>query len=298
MIMLGRIGALISLSVSIAIITLFFGIYSEAYDIDIEHSKVISFEKGISLTILPSGDGGCDFILEYGNERFNFKVSLLEDIEDVKKVTGWKGDYFFLRTLECTGNASKCSTDQVFMFRNNKFIHLGYFISWADEIGHIYKNGFFRDLYNKFEFNALTSHAAAPIFTVALKEKDGRFSVDLEQTWLENEKTYKENMLELTNAIKRKKEGMNSGSEIINPVFFNAVLAKYCRKDDQLTEMIKIAQSELSQREYGDLNEYLSQVVSGEEPGETPENIKRKYYRHLKDQSDRFREMLKDKTHQ
>jgi hypothetical protein len=194
----------------------------------------------------------------YGKDKFRFETDMAqiadlnEAISQQRKTTGWEGPYFFVGWSRGGGNASRGFLDLVFMLRDGHLVYIGEVnAEEPDEPGSSYKKGVFRDVYNKFETNDLTSHAGSPMFWLVLEEKNGRLQVNLGRTWEENSKDFSANAKTLRNA---------------DEILFNAVLAKYCQKKAELEQMIQAAKTKLDKEDLEGFMKIISQVVPGELP--------------------------------
>ena len=119
--------------------------------------------------------------IEYGDDRFKFRTILFQ-IASFKKAiqyqrtrTHWQGHYLLVGYERGGGNASRGYLDTVFVLRNGKLQYVG------EVDADSFANRFFKDTYDKFEGNKLTSHAEAPVLRLVLEEKGGRFVVNLEK---------------------------------------------------------------------------------------------------------------------
>jgi len=137
-----------------------------------------------------------------------------------------------------------------------------------DALGENYKDGYFTDVYDKFEINDLTSHAGAPSIALFLQEKGGHLQVNLEYTCLQNRKEFMKNTAE----IKRNmgKEFVESSDYLVSPILSNAVYAKYCRRGTELSHIMRVAKSVLTKYELQKFLAILAQVVPGEKPESRP----------------------------
>jgi hypothetical protein len=189
----------------------------------------------------------------YGKEKIRFENEMIQtaDLNHAilrqRRRTGWKGNYFFIgQGCDTGGNAARLCLDLVFTVRQGKLVYIGEALGGEEpEAGGSYKGGVFRDVYDKFENNDLTSHAEAPMLWLILEERDGRFKVNLSRTWEEN----------------RSKTTGESG-EILQ----NAVLAKYCERKAELEKMIKVAKPLYDKEDFEKFMKIISQVVPGELP--------------------------------
>jgi hypothetical protein len=219
-------------------------------------------EKPVKVTmkLLNQDRGYYQFELNviYAKDKFRFETDMAqikdlnEAISQQRKTTGWKGPYFFVGWNRGGGNASRGFLDIVFTIRGGQLAYIGEAV--AEELyksGSSYKGGIFRDVYNKFEINDLTSHAGSPMFWLVLEEKNGRLQVNLSRTWEKNSKDFSANAKTLRDA---------------DEILFNAVLAKYCQRKVELEKMIQTAKSRLDKEELEKFMKILSQVVPGELP--------------------------------
>jgi len=182
-----------------------------------------------------------------------------------REVTRWRGPYFMIGYYRGGGNASRFNLDVVFALRKGRLLYLG------EVEADSYKGGTFRDTYNKFELNELTSHAGAPTFPLVVEEKGGRLRVNLEKTWGESQGRFRENATWIQSVLR--KRSPLSGTDPIgltDSLLFNAVLAKYCQRPKELEEALKAAAVGL-QREDPKLFDQFKDIVSRVIPGELPE---------------------------
>jgi hypothetical protein len=189
-----------------------------------------------------------------------------EAVSRIKKSVGWKDDYLFV-TSECGGgNAWRCDVDHVFSIRRDQLIYVGS-IQGGEKPGHNYKNAYFYDTYDRLEINGLTTHVGAPGIGLVMKEQDGHFIVDLDQTWQINVERYKQNLEDIRGIKGSKYDYDEVRLRIASIVLFNAVLAKYCRHQGEMIQAIKEAKSLLKEDDF----ENFETLVYGVVPGELPE---------------------------
>ena len=82
-----------------------------------------------------------------------------------KKHITWKGPYLLVRSECGGGNAWRCDRDAIFAARSGQLIQLGEVYAGSRTTSYqSYRNGYFGDVYDKLENNALTGHATAPFF--------------------------------------------------------------------------------------------------------------------------------------
>jgi hypothetical protein len=221
-----------------------------------------------------SGDGY--FLLKldviFGKERFPIQSALIglknfkEAVDFEKKRSGWKGPYLFVREECGGGNAWRCNLEHIYKIVDKHLIYIGAtYAGESDTPGSSYQNGVFIDIYDKLEINTLTGHVDAPGLWLVIKEKNGKMVVDLDQTWIRNKKDYDTNQSEIQAGLKKK----TNSFYLLSPLLFNAVLAKYCAKKDQLKTSVKIAGTILDVNRFHDFQKILSEVMGGEIPRKT-----------------------------
>lgn len=182
----------------------------------------------------------------------------------LQRSIAWKGGYLFVR-LECGGgNAWRFNREQVFALRQGRLVHIGEILGGQrdEKPGRYYEDGWFIDLYDKFELNSLVGHAFAPGITLHERVVFDHLEVDLKRTWLENQKDFDDNTLRFS--------GVEPGDELedIQPLLHNAVIAKYCRRDDELQAVLGLAKAHLDRDRLQRLIKIPSEVVPGELPPE------------------------------
>jgi hypothetical protein len=196
-----------------------------------------------------------------------------EAVSRIKKSVGWKGNYLFVTDKCGGGNALRCDVEHVFTIRQGQLIYIGSIQRGLDNEGEKpgsgYRNGYFFDLYDRLELSGWTSHASTPTICIAMKEKGGHFIADLERTWRENLSQYKQN-LEDIKGLKDKKydddEDFVEENQILEIVRKNAIIAKYCRHQGELMQVMKEAKSILKEGDFKMIEVLLNEVVPGELP--------------------------------
>lgn len=236
---------------------------------------VVLLQHPVKVTVAPGKNDWpdlqeFDIRVEGKGDRYRFTSRQYgESFDDAlarqKEVTRWRGPYLLIDYDRGGGNASRSNLDVVFTLRKGRLLYLGEIE--ADS----YKGGTFRDTYNKFEVNDLTSHAGAPMFPLVVEEKGGRLQVNIEKTWQKNRETYRGNAAWIQGVLGKRVP--LSGRDLIGlteSLLFNAVLAKYCQRPRELEEALKVAAVGL-QREDPKLFDQFKDIVSRVIPGELPE---------------------------
>jgi hypothetical protein len=213
--------------------------------------------------------------IEYGDDRYKFTTNMIhtstfqEAIESQRTSTRWKESYLLVGWERGGGNASRGYLDTVFMLNKGKLVYLG------EVDADSFENGTFKDWYDKFEGNNLTSHADAPVIRLVVEEKSGRLVANLEKTWNENQKRFNENRAIIKDILTDK--NMNSESRITwlsGPLLFNAVLGKYCKRQADMDSFLKLAGKNLDRKSLKIFNDILAGVVPGGLPQAAVELIK------------------------
>jgi hypothetical protein len=237
-----------------------------------ETFRAVSGGINISANLNPASIEGSMYVfdLAISHEKDRFASTTVisqvntkeQAIEVLKNSFGWKGDYFFIR-LECGGgNAWRCDREQVFVAIGGRLSRVGETVSGGrdSKLGEFYQDGYFIDIYDKFETNNLTSHVGAPGIWIYSKFIDRHLQVDLEQTWLKNRQRSTEK-LDLGKIPKS-----NSDADIKSALIWNGVLAKYCRHEADLLSVISLAKAQLDAKSSNLFLQILDRVVPGELP--------------------------------
>jgi len=205
--------------------------------------------------------------VEHNGERYKFHTNIMhitsynDAIQYQRKRTHWQGPYLLVGYERGGGNAPRGYLDIVFILKKGKLLYLG------EVDADSFKNGVFKDWYDKFEGNELTSHAESPLIRLVLEEKGGRLMVNLDKTWTENQKRFNDNRAIINDILSNKK--MNSESKVTwlsGPLLFNAVLGKYCKRQTDMDSFLRIANKKLYRKSLRIFNEILTGVVPGELP--------------------------------
>lgn len=199
-----------------------------------------------------------DIIVNAKDTSFTIPTAIIavngldEAVSRIKDGTEWKDEYLFLPSECGGGNMWRCNTAEVFTVRGDKLIRIG-------SVAREYENGLFYDVYAGLEDNELTSHASAPEFTVVMREVDGRFVVDLDLTWENNPRT------SLTEVDENQP---TEGETPVSAILFNAALAKYCDRKEELARYTEEARTHLDADQFSRFNRMMSRVKPGQPPGE------------------------------
>jgi hypothetical protein len=204
-----------------------------------------------------------------------------------KAHTGWQDGYLFVR--DACADAGKpdapwrCARDHVFEFADAKankgFTYIGEVFAGDDCIEEaklgcaLYKERF-TDIYDALEKNPLVSRDDSPLLFIEMQVKNGKFVVDLDETWGRNQERFKAGDLCLSAAKEERTSKCTDGITPLRAAIFNAALAAYSKRADALMRARTQARTALceSLREY-DCAEALRSfdtVLAGVKPGELP----------------------------
>ena len=212
---------------------------------------------------------GFDLDVIHGRERYALETVVLTEnadhaIDVVRRTTGWKRGYLFLRSDCGGGNAWKCSNETVFALRHGRLVALGTLAAGDDHaFGGCLGDSVFHDFDGDFEITDLTSHAGAPAFAVTLRERDGRLVGDPDRTWAENAATFASN--DSVARANTQPDG-RQWEMVLSPRFENAVIAKYCGRDRELAATLTEARRVLPAGILARLEAELAKVVPGALP--------------------------------
>lgn len=180
----------------------------------------------------------------------------------IRKGTRWKDGYLFVRTECGGGNMWRCNRDVVFSLRGEGLRVLGDLFAGDRDVPAVsWKDGYFWDIYDKFEMNGLTDHVAAPAFLVALKDEGGVLKADLRRTWLRNLPDFTRRAAEI-GALKAGRRQRDLESAILA----NTVLARYCAQKKEAEKMERLAVRHFAPADLKLFRELIAHVEAGEYP--------------------------------
>jgi hypothetical protein len=209
----------------------------------------------------------------HGKYVYDTDIIAVKDEKHAKAVVsdglGWKDGYFFVR-LECGGNAWRCNREQVFVLRGQgKLSHLGEVLGGqrGEKPGTHYVDGWFQDIYDKFELNDLTAHAFAPWMFLYSRAEGDQLRVDLGETWLRNRKKFDENSATIKSLLPPNvPDSGRDDYRLIPALLQNAVIAKYCLHDVELKTVLGWAEQSVDKHSLDCLATMVSEVIPGEPP--------------------------------
>ncbi|MDM8543248.1 hypothetical protein QUF90_19405 [Desulfococcaceae bacterium HSG9] len=207
--------------------------------------------------------------------QYNFDTSMETYLATEREQgwnTGWKGPYLFVRQSSGIRSCWRCTVEIVFRIKDGHLIYIGnVYVRHDEPFGSSYSNGKFLDIYNKFEINSLTSHAAAPSPWLVLYESKGKLEVDINRTWEKNQPRFKKNQALIQSSLTETKQLVKkvnwTHSETENGLIFNAVLSTYCNKTKFTDELLRSAEILMDKDREKIFREIILQVIPGEHPG-------------------------------
>lgn len=240
-----------------------------------EEIPILSGRVKITATQQGAPDDFCfELTVEHGGERFMVSTCPFpsrdrrDAIAKLQTSIGWKGGYLFVGEECGGGNMRRCNRDHVFALRQGRLLYIGETHGWAETPGS-YEDSYFMDVYDKFEYNRLTSHAGAPYIRLLMQEKGGRFHVDLQRTWQANRREFEANTTVIHALLAKVPKNPSGLSEdVASPLLFNAVLAKYCNRHKEFKQTMHLAKTAMG----GEVQRLL-QIIADVVPGELPEEL-------------------------
>ncbi len=213
----------------------------------------------------------------------------LEAIALHQKLSGWKGDYFFVRD-DCLAPADiapwRCVREHVFTLvdQGEHLAYLGSVFAGEDCIEEkkfgcaLYKD-VFTDLYDTLEKNTLIAREESPALLLELRAKDGVFVADLDETWTRNQERYHAGNRCLAASPDERKDKCTEGIAPLRALLFNLTLTRYTRHLDEYAEVRKHVYDTLcprvSKADCGVASQSLDYLVDSVAPGDLPKRIER-----------------------
>jgi hypothetical protein len=214
-------------------------------------------------------------------------------VKHLRKAVAWRKPYLFV-VSECGGGTDwACEMEHVFRIEGGRFTKLGSFIVGEDEeeetqetegteeaekpeepeeaeekelvAATSYDHGYFLDLYDKLQDSAHLSHADAPRFQVALRDRNGHLAVDPEETWRRNRDEVLDLLADEEFPDRSCVELGDTGC--VAPFVEALAIALYCGKEDVAGQIVAKAGGALIRWDER-LDDVKKQVCPGELPAE------------------------------
>jgi hypothetical protein len=150
--------------------------------------------------------------VDFNGQRYRFATfvdnfeSPTEGIEKQRLLSGWKGEYLFVRHQCGQKHNWRCVVDQVFSVHDGKLHHLGSVESRScDTLGCRYspETGVFQDIYDIYQVNPITGGTDTPPLPIARKVVAHQFVTDLDETWRINQAAYVQSVACLNQTTKQ-----------------------------------------------------------------------------------------------
>jgi hypothetical protein len=230
--------------------------------------------SGLTTLIIKLAYGDAGYVLST-----TWRGKPIEAISAHQKRSGWKEQYFFVRDDCLGGTAWRCVVDHVFTLPGEKdrkkLVYIG--SVQVDEecneqarVGCSFYKDVFTDVYDGLENNVLVSHAESPALLIEMRVNDGKFVVDLDETWGHNQERFRAGELCL-GATKAERAEKCVGVTPVGALMFNAALATYTKRNEALAATKNYARAALCDAvSTGDCGEALRSfdyLIAGVEPG-------------------------------
>ncbi len=171
-----------------------------------------------------------------------------------------RGSYLFIPCDCGGGNAWRCQGWVVVKLGKPPAL-LGYLSGGGlDTAFSPYQHGLFRDGYDRLEINPLTSHAAAPAFTVWMREAQGRLKPLAKETWRQNRADWARHWASLSASPPAQ------GEERVSALLYCAGLAQWCGRTKELAQARTRARELLDAKTRLAFEQEISQVRAGDLP--------------------------------
>jgi hypothetical protein len=135
----------------------------------------------------------------FGKQQYRFPTYVPDfenpnvGIDQQRALSGWKGDYLFVRH-QCGQAANwRCVVDQVFTLKSGSLLHLGAVESRdCTVLGCRYDDatGEFRDVLDRFQVNPVTGQTDSPPVPIVRRVVGGALVTDRDATWALNKRSY------------------------------------------------------------------------------------------------------------
>lgn len=207
-------------------------------------------EDGFWIARIKVSGGGASFSSEsYGYASHN--QSKDDFLASLRRQTGWNADVLFVPHSCGGGNAWRCNLQLLYRITGGKLIELGSVEAGPEgqPPGSTFHDGVIEDSFDLLETNSLTSHAAAPWFTIVLRVTPEHLVPDADRTWERNAWEYRNNETRLT-CTGPGCEPIVDPEERAGLLLHNAALAKYTGREYELTTAIALAEQNLDEMQF------------------------------------------------
>ena len=215
----------------------------------------------VTLTIEP-GDIADIAVFHVGSEAPEARVKTLAKSADYGADLIWKAPYLQVRSVS-GGNCWDCSGEAIFKIENGTVHRLG---DLNDDVAAervpALAPGHFVTGYSRLELQAGFCHACSPYFMVNLVDRNGALEVDAEATWLLNSALWIRVAGLIPQAAPAKDDEAYSqwSLETFRDLVSAAALARFCGREQQLTDLQALWTPFLDEDSRGQLAEALDLV--------------------------------------
>jgi hypothetical protein len=203
--------------------------------------------------------------------------------------TGWKSGFFFVRD-DCleTDDAKRpfrCVVDHVFTFVEGaavkRLVYLGEVFAGDDcveeaKLGCALYEEFFTDIYDALEVNTVLSRNDSPAILIEMRAVNGQFEVELDETWGRNQERFIAGEKCLAAKGDAQLTACVDGITPRRAYFFNATLATYAQRREELTRTRAWARSAMcigaSDEECSETLRLSALLLQRVKSGERPRN--------------------------
>lgn len=193
-------------------------------------------------------------------QTFFFQKDLDSALASLRAAVAWRPPYLFVRS-ECGGNAWACDKEDVFIVAGGRARWIGAFAvsDSSRQVPQSYRGGYFVDCYDKLEDAHIgLCHACSPYFDIAIRLIKNRLVVAPDITWSMNQDRYLRNEAAVAAWLAQHKTKGEDDEEAFSAVVENAVLAKYCKRHDELTGLLGRVEPRLGEDDLRNLRRALA----------------------------------------
>ncbi len=213
-------------------------------------------------------------VVRYGADQFKYGTQIFcSDKESwtewIKKGVGWKGKYLLVLN-DGSGTDWRAATDAVLMLRGGELVEVGSIArnhqDNDDPLGPGYHDGFFHDVFDKFEGDVGGFGSKGVGWPITMREANGKFVVDLDRTWAENEARIRTNEAYAVQMMKEVARDKWWPDDLLATLGENVLIAKYCRREQEAAIRLQRARKVMDKQQRSRLSDMLKELVPGELP--------------------------------
>lgn len=212
--------------------------------------------------------------VDYGDTHCHVSDTVPDDWEGtwgdwVKRRNGWRDRYLFIAG-ESLDSPWRDPLDHVFVLEGRQLVPVGAIAhppaAGRERLAPGYRDGVFLDRFDAFQGELGGFGCKGVGWPLVLREEEGQFTVDLERTWATNQV-----WLQRNEAIARTCLGGGPDDAALQDMLLatageNALLAKYCGRNEDLERYRQQAQAVLDKPHRAQLRLMLRRITPGELP--------------------------------